>query len=313
MKPIHIVLIVIASLLLISILTYLFLIYRLFRKTLMRPIPRKRPSKHKNDEPNPYQELIDSRMKEYNTYDKEDVSIISFDGLKLNAHLIKNKDAKHIVILAHGYHSNSINEFIYSYNYYSLGYSLLLIDQRSHGTSEGKYIGMGVLERKDILDWIKFIKNRCGEDISILLTGVSMGSATVMMTSELIKDNSVKGIVADCGYTSITDEFLHVTNIPGKRFHIKVMNLMNRLFAKYDFNDATSINSLRNSQIPILIVHGSKDDFVPTKFAYELYEASSSKIKELFIVEGAKHAEAYRVDKEGYDKHVRDFLNKINF
>ena len=316
MKPLYIALIGVGAFLLIVVGIYLVVMHKMFTETLVRPTLIKRKKRKplaKPKEPSPYEALLEERRKEFETYEKEEVSIKSFDGLKLNGILLKNKIKNKVIICCHGYHSNAINEFIYGYNYYKLGYTILCIDQRSHGTSEGKYIGMGILERKDVLDWIKFIKDKYGEDIQIVLEGVSMGAATVMMASELIKDPSVKGIIADCGFTTVKEEFMHAGKIPGIRFHYHVINMYNRILAKFNLSETNSIKSLKNSHIPLLIIHGSEDDFVPTKFASVLYEASASEIKELVIIEGAKHAESYQTNPSLYEEHVLAFLKKINF
>ena len=309
MDPIYIALIVLSVLLVLGIMIYLILMYLFFVKILVRP---KEKNKKKNEHKEVSEELL-RRRKEFESYKKEEVEITSFDGLKLRGYFIPNQIQNKVIILCHGYHSSAFHETTNGYNYYDLGYSLLCIDQRAHGRSEGKYIGMGILERKDVLYWIKFILNKCGEDTSIILEGVSMGASTVMMASELVDSKNVKGIIADCGYTTVRDEFKHLISPHFAKLNMFVFGLYMKIFAKYSMDDASAVKSLSNSFIPLLLIHGGQDDFVPTKFSKRIFGVANSKTKDILIVEGARHAESYRVAPLVYDDKVRHFLNTIKF
>lgn len=260
-----------------------------------------------------YKEYFVKRREIFDTYKKEDISIKSRDNLTLRGIYVENEIKDKIVIIFHGFKSKGDSDILFSYDFYKLGYSLIIVDQRAHGKSDGKYIGMGILERYDVLEWIKYAINRFGDNISILLGGTSMGSATIMMASELIKDKQVKGIVADCGFSSCYDEVRFcLRKLPSFPI-MHTINLYSRLFAKYDMKKVTSKKSLENSKIPLLITHGKNDTFVPCNNAEICYNASKSEIKEMYFFDDSIHATSYADHSEEYDKRVRDFLNKIDF
>ena len=260
-----------------------------------------------------YKEFIGKQKELYEAYKKEPISVNSKDNLTLRGVYIENKIKDKIVIIFHGYKSNGESDILMSYDFLKLGYSAIVVDQRGHGKSDGKYIGMGILERYDVLTWIDYAIDRFGENIEILLNGISMGAATVMMASELVKSKQVKGIVADCGFSSCYDEVRYcLRKLPSFPI-MQIVNLYSRIFAKYDMKETTSAKSLANSEIPILLVHGKKDDFVPCDNLEKCYNASKSKIKDSICFENAIHASSYADNSKQYDVKVEKFLEKINF
>lgn len=295
-----------------AIILYFLVTFLIYRKVFTNPKSRK----IQNVNNSPYKTYIDffkKRKEVYDSYKKEQVSIKSNDGLTLSGVYIENEHNDKLVIIFHGFKSRGDSDILLSYDFYHLGYSLLIVDQRGHGKSEGKYIGMGILERYDVLKWIDYALDRFGEDIKILLGGTSMGSASIMMASELIKSKAVKGIVADCGFSSCYDEVKYcIRKIPSFPI-MQTINLYSKLFAKYDMRETTSEKSLSNSNIPILILHGKKDDFVPCVNAEKCFQASNSEIKDLLLFNNSIHATSYADNIEEYDRKVIEFLNKINF
>lgn len=259
----------------------------------------------------PYLSEIQKYGKLFNDLEKESVEVKSKDNLILRGYFIKNKYENKVVILFHGYKSKGSLSLMY--DFYNLGYSLLVIDQRAHGRSDGKYIGMGILERYDALKWIDFVVDKCGKDTSILLYGVSMGGATVMMASELIKQKQVKGIIADCGFSSCYNQVRScISKIPEHPL-IDTVNMYSKIFGKYNMKIVTSEKSLSNSEIPLLIIHGRKDSFVPCLNLDLCYQASKSKIKDFLYVDNAIHATSCIDGSQDYDRKIKEFLKNINY
>lgn len=238
--------------------------------------------------------------------------IKSKDKLKLHSYILKNKTpSKNWVIMCHGYNGNGLRQIKLSNQFYKMGFNILIPDARGHGKSEGKYIGMGWLERKDILEWIKLILE-CNPDAKIVLYGVSMGGATVMMTAGETLPENVKCVIEDCGYTSVWDEFKYQFTTFFKMSCFPVLHItsfITKLVNKYSFAEASSINQIKKCKIPVLFIHGSKDTFVPVHMVNELYEAASCP-KEILIVKGACHAESFFVNSKQYQKTVKKFLTK---
>ena len=241
-----------------------------------------------------------------------DTYITSSDNLKLHAYEVKNENkTDKWAIVVHGYTSEGKLLSSKAKHLYNMGYNVLVPDLRSHGTSEGNYIGMGWHDRLDIIDWINYIvKNNPKSEIA--LHGTSMGSATVLMVSGEKLPSNVKAIVADCGYTSVYDEFSYqlkqLFNLPA----FPIMNfsdVVTHIRAGYCLNDASAINQLKKSTTPILYIHGDKDDFVPYYMMDELYNATNSE-KEKLTIEGGEHANSDLVNPKLYWSTVNSFLEK---
>lgn len=205
-----------------------------------------------------------------------DETLTSFDNLNLHAYKVLNQnDSNKWVITVHGYTSEGINMSSYAKNYYDIGYNVLIPDLRSHGLSEGDYIGMGWDDRLDIIDWINTILEY-NPNAEIVLHGVSMGAATVSMVSGEDLPSNVKAIVADCGYTSVWDEFAYqlddLFSLP--EFPIlNVSSLVAKVRAGYFLGEASTLKQVAKSKTPILFIHGDEDDFVPYYMMEELYNA----------------------------------------
>lgn len=250
----------------------------------------------------------------YDSLPKEDVWITSFDGLKLHGTLIRNGDGKKLLIQAHGFRSSAKGSFAGSLRYfYGQGFTILLIDHRAHGQSEGKYITYGVLERVDLRDWVFCALEMLGEDIQIVLDGISMGATTVLMAGALDLPENVRGLIADSGFTSPYDIFVEVL---ARTFHAKpfpilpLCGLMAEMKANFGFKDATTLEAMAENEIPVLFVHGEEDDFVPIEMSEANFEACKGE-KYFVRVPGAKHGCGYLVDRENCEQAMTAFFEKI--
>lgn len=241
-----------------------------------------------------------------------DKYINSFDNLKLHGYEVKNENKTNKwAIVVHGYTSEGELVSSKAKHFYEMGYNVLVPDLRGHGKSEGDYIGMGWDDRLDIIEWINNILED-NPNSEIILHGTSMGAATVLSTSGENLPNNVKAIIADCGYTSVWNEFTYqlkaLFNLPS----FPVMNLSNMVTmvkAGYSLKDASPIEQVAKSKTPILYIHGDKDDFVPYYMMDELYRATSSE-KSKLTVQNAGHGKADLVNPDLYWNTVTDFLSK---
>ncbi|UQS87121.1 alpha/beta hydrolase [Nicoliella spurrieriana] len=214
------------------------------------------------------------------------------------------------VIIAHGYNGTRETMSAYAKMYYEMGFNVMLPDDRGHGESAGKYVSFGWLDQKDYLAWIDRVIKRVGPDSRILLFGVSMGAGIVSMLSGDDLPPQVEAIIADCGYSSVSAELKYLLqyryNLPEYPFEALVSSINKRRLGYY-LNDASTTKQLQKNHLPILIIHGSEDTYVPTFMAYENYRASDSP-KQLWIVKGAKHAESFWKKPVEYRQRVSDFL-----
>lgn len=245
---------------------------------------------------------------------QEDVYITSTDGLKLHATYFPCEGSKRAVVCFHGYTSEGLNDFSSIAKFYmEHQYNLLIVDERSHGKSEGTYIGFGCLDRHDAKKWMEYAVDRIGEDCELILHGISMGAATVLMSTGLKLPTQVKGAISDCAFTSAWDVFSSVLKTMYHLPPFPLMNIadkMNRQKAGYGLDECNAKREVAKAQIPILFIHGDADTFVPCSMVYELYEACKAQ-KQLLIIEGASHAEAYYKDTVKYEDAVRKFVDNV--
>lgn len=242
----------------------------------------------------------------------ESVSVKSTDGLKLKGHYLKNPQEKRIILCFHGWRGTWTGDFDKLAEwFYEEGSSLLLVEQRAQGESEGKYMGFGILERKDCRKWLDFVRKMYRDkEIPVYLAGVSMGAATVLMAAGEIPQGQVKGILADCGFSSAYDIVLRT----GKNmFHVKeypLMKWLNRRCRKkagYALDEYTAMDSVSRTEIPVLFVHGVADDFVPWEMSQANYQACRGK-KKLLLAEGARHCQSFEVLGDVYKDTVKEFF-----
>ena len=241
-----------------------------------------------------------------------DEYITSFDDLKLHAYKILNPTPTNKwVISVHGYLSEAFNMRSYAKVFDEMGYNILLPDLKSHGLSEGDYVGMGWNDRLDILAWIDTIITE-NPDAEIILHGVSMGAATVTSVSGEKLPSNIKAIIADCGYTTAWDEFSHQLDSQYSLPEFPVLhaaNLVCKLRAGYWFTDASPIEQVVNSETPILFIHGDNDDYVPYTMMEELFNTATCD-KEMITIENADHANSNVTNPEKYWTSVYAFINK---
>ena len=243
----------------------------------------------------------------------ERVSTTSQDGLKLSGRYYHIRDGAPLAILCHGYRGTPSRDFCGGADMcLSLGLNVLLIEERAHCSSEGHTITFGVKERYDVLNWTRYAVNRFGPDVKILLAGISMGGGTVLMASELNLPGNVRGIFADCPFTSpaeIIREFGRKKGIP-MGIAYPLTDLSARVFGGFRLKAADAAEAVRNTKVPILIIHGEADGLVPCGMSRKIAEANPEMISR-YTFPGADHGLSYLVDTPRYTRLVREFCEKI--
>lgn len=306
----NVVLFVLGALVLLTAVSgvYVFVVACLRRKDL----PWLVEEKIKKTPYGKYYDLIvesDFWLKEHGA---QDVYTFSDDGLKLHGLWIPVTNAKGTIILVHGYRSTMLVDFGPALNYYhSHGMNILLPEHRCHGKSEGRYITFGVKESKDILLWVKY-HNECFGNCPVILSGLSMGASTVLYLADKELPKNVRGIIADCGFTSpkeiLSTVFTRVTHLPSAPT-LWVTNLLTKLFANFSLSEQDTRLTLQNNRLPIIMIHGMDDDFVPCEMTEEGYAACAG-AKQLLLVEGASHGTSFLVAKDRYEDMIQNFLDQ---
>ncbi|MDT9337104.1 alpha/beta hydrolase [Clostridium perfringens] len=253
----------------------------------------------------------------YNSASKEDITLKSFDGLNLTSTLIMNENPTNkFIVLVHGVSICYVGSLKYFDIFYKNGFNVLIVNQRRHGKSEGKYSTYGFYEKYDVNMWIEYLKSRFGNDIILGLHGESMGAGTVMETIPL--NDSIKFVIEDCGYSNFHELIgFQITHAYKNRLVRKILrpslifaNSFMKTKAKFSMKKIVPIDIVASTSLPMMFVHGKEDYFVPWYMAVDLYKAKTKGYKELYLVEGAKHAEALEVNKILYEKKIMTFIEK---
>lgn len=260
-----------------------------------------------------YRDLLVQWMKAAKALPHEDISIESFDGLTLWGTYFECAPGAPIEILFHGYRGHANREMSGAVRRcHSLGHSALIVDQRACGRSGGNVITFGVNESRDCLKWVEYVVDRW-PDVKIILAGVSMGAGTVVMATARNLPKNVIGVLADCGYTSPKDIIKKVISVD---MHLPAdlaypfVQLGARLFGHFNIDELAPIDAVRNTKIPILLIHGQEDDFVPCEMSVRCHEANPTSTR-LHTVPGAGHGLAYPVDQDGYIQAAREFFSTL--
>lgn len=262
----------------------------------------------------PYRKFVEKGMAFVKEQPYEELYAESFDGLRLYGRYYRHENADCTMILFHGYRSLGIRDFSCAVQmYYEAGLNVLLVDQRAHGKSEGKLITFGVKERRDVLSWINRLLEYDGNIKRILLGGMSMGATTVMLSTELGLPQNVCGIIADCGFTSPIDI---IRKVAVQHFKIKgtvvlpILNLICKLFGKFSLYGVSTETALKNNEIPIMIIHGKADNFVPVEMSERAYSANKGE-KLLVIVDNADHGFSFLVDPYYVGENLKNFIDSV--
>lgn len=242
----------------------------------------------------------------------ESITITSYDGSKLFARYYHVADNAPVHIMFHGYKSSSILDCSGASRFAQyLGHNAIVVDQRSHGQSEGNIITFGIKERRDCLSWIAYTIERFGNDVPIMLFGLSMGAATVLMVNDLDLPKNVKGIMADCPYSSPKEIIMKVAkemHFP-PRIMLPFVWLAGRIFGHFNLFESSAIEAIKNSEIPILILHGNTDELVPHDMSKRMLNSGAKNIT-LELFEGAGHGLSYIIQPEKYEKTAIAFIKK---
>jgi len=240
----------------------------------------------------------------------EAIEIAAHDGERLVGHWQECPDAKRIIIAMHGWRTSWSSDFgVIADFWQDSGCSVLYAEQRGQNNSGGDYMGFGLLERYDCLDWINWVNERCGKTMPVYLAGVSMGAATVLMAAGFDLPPNVCGVIADCGFTSPKAIWKHVAeNNLHLNYNIRsaAINDLYRRALNIEDTDYSTTDAMKACSVPVLFIHGTDDAFVPIEMTYENYKACAAP-KRLLVVPGADHGMSYCVEKENYEAAVKEF------
>ena len=260
-------------------------------------------------------ELLDGEWRQWvKEQNFDEMTMKSRDGIELRGYYLEaDKPTNKLVILTHGYLGHAKQMGLYGQYYHdTLGYNIFMPDARGHGESGGDYYGFGWPDRLDLIDWTEKLLEQNGTDTKVVYHGLSMGAATVLMASgEMELPNSVQAIVADSPYTDVYNLFAYQMK---RMYHLPALpvldttSLVTKIRAGYWLREASALKKVGHSDVPMLLIHGTGDTFVPTRMAKELRDKAGGKA-ELMLIDGANHGEGYVMEKNLYQQRLQKFLN----
>ncbi len=292
-------------------------------------------TRRKPHEPNPGQiETVDDMHMDYlrrkaisaiKAQDTEEISITSREGLHLHGHYVHNLEAGrlpgdpvNVVILSHGYGGTGYKDLaVFSDFYIKQGYDILIIDQRTHGRSDGRYITFGAREQDDMALWVEKVIQIAGSDCRILLHGWSMGAATVYLAAAHHPAPQVRGVVFDCGYAVSEAQLLHAAQDFSKLpkallwYVLQFLKPLCTIMCDFNISDAAPLFVSSGMRLPIFFVHGDQDSVVPLWMGRRLFRATThAPYRDMLIVPGAEHTYSYCLDKKGYEEGLLELMKQ---
>ena len=280
----------------------------------------KRPMEHRDEYPipdgkvyEPFREQMVAWIKLARSLPYREVSVISFDGLTLRGRYYEFSPDAPIELLFHGYRGWAERDLSGGVaRCQMLGHNALVVDHRGSNQSDGTVISFGILESRDCPVWVDFILKHINPNAKIIITGISMGASTVMIAASRPLPQNVVAVLADCGYTAndeIIKKVMTDLKLPTKLCY-PFIKLGAKLFGKFDLEEISPIEAVKQSRLPILFFHGDTDDFVPHNMSLQNSQACSTPHK-MVSIQGAGHGLCFPVDPETYLREMHDFFDPI--
>jgi len=254
--------------------------------------------------------MVEEAAKQLETSGCETVEIAAHDGISLIGHWCPCEEPQRIVIAMHGWRSSWSQDFGLIANFWRSNHcSVLYAEQRGQGGSGGDHMSFGLLERYDCQAWANWANEITEQSMPIYLVGVSMGATSVLMASELELPDNVYGIAADSAFTSphaiwkhVSENNLHIPYV----LHKAGANQMCQRRINMEADSASTTEALKRCKVPVFLIHGTDDHFVPVEMTFENYKACAAE-KRLLVVPGAEHCLSYLTEKENYERNAKKF------
>lgn len=300
---------ILIAILLVVLVVLLAISYEAFRRASIAKKPISMDDEEQLKKHDRWAPLTLETVQWLRKHHSRELTMISFDGLKLRGRWVAAENPRGTILLVHGWNGRVESDFTGIIPAcYEMGMNLLLIDQRAQNGSQGKYMTFGVKESQDVADWVRF-HNKTFGDLPLVLGGVSMGAATVLMATGRELPPNVCGVVADCGFTSPWEIFKDVAK---RKAHIPTFPILYfvrfwcQVLAGYDPKAYSTVTAMKKNKLPVLLIHGLADDFVPCHMSQTNYDACQS-VKDIVLVESAGHAWSYLTAPE----RCREALEKF--
>jgi uncharacterized protein len=241
---------------------------------------------------------------------QEDVTVETFDGLKLSCWFLRQKKkARGTIIFLHGVGDCKIAGVPFAQSLYQRGFNIFLYDSRQHGESEGYYCTYGFYEKQDVSGVISYLQSRTDTKIGkIGVFGTSMGGAVAILAAAI--DHRIAAVISEGTYTSLRVVFVdyqkRIIKLPW-HFLRNIALVHSQKLANFKARLVAPIEDIKRLHVPILIVHGKNDTFIKSEYSKHLYDAANEP-KQLLLIEGADHNNVWEVGGEMYINSIISFF-----
>ncbi len=260
----------------------------------------------------PFRDQMIAWIKEVRAMPHEELTVTAFDGITLHGRYFECSPDAPTELMMHGYRGGADRDLCGGVQRaLAIGHNALIVDQRGSGKSGGNVISFGVNERRDAETWVKFMISHFGDGVKIILTGISMGGATVLMASGYSLPKNVIGVLADCPYSSAEEIIKKVIRVDMKlppAIAYPFVRLGARIFGHFDLEELSPIEAVKRTSLPVILFHGGSDEFVPYGMSERIYAECASEKKKCVIIDGAGHGLSYLIDPDRYLKELGGFF-----
>lgn len=243
--------------------------------------------------------------------DRKKEVTVSSDGLKLCGEYFDFGFRKAVVIIA-GRMESCLYSYYFAEPFQKAGCNVLVIDNRAHGLSEGRYSCLGFKEYRDVLKWCELLHDTFGNE-KIILHGICIGSSTALFTlTDSACPDYIRGMIGEGMYINFY-ESLKNHMIEQKRPiypFIFVIVFWIRLFSGAAIMSDGPLRRIGKLKKPILFLHSLEDTYSVPEYARKLYDSCPSE-KQIVWFPTAKHSRIRINHTEKYDAAVTEFTDRI--
>ena len=224
--------------------------------------------------------------------------------------IVTDENSKRWAVLLHGFGGSMEDMYDVAMHYAKEGYNILLPDLRANGESEGSMIGMGWLDRLDVINWIDVLLKDY-PDAEIVIHGVDMGADTALMLAGEPVKSSVKAIVAEGAYDNAWDVVKEEYKVRHEDWPaFPILNMINpvlKVWGGYSLKEADAVKQVKQTDIPILYIQGDGDTYATADMTKALDQATAS-THEVFTITNAIHGNCRYADADAYYNKTFEFV-----